>query len=121
MSGNKFHKILRYLNVCDMYRQPDISKDDYDPMYKVQELKDMLEVRYNKAFVPRYALSLDKSSIRYFGYLKFKVRIITKLARYRIKVCVIAGTATAYVLKVIFYTGKFTYYIKADFAMKKTV
>ena len=122
MSGNKFHKLLRYLHVCDMYRQPDVSRDDYDPIYKVQELKDMLEVRYNNAFVPGYALSLDESLIRCFGRLKFKVRIITKSARYGIKVYVIADAATAYVLKVIFYTGKFTYHVEADsIAMKKTV
>ena len=47
ISGNKFHKILQYLHICDMYGQPDVSRDDYNPMYKVQELKDMLEVRYN--------------------------------------------------------------------------
>ena len=73
MSGKKFHKLLRYLHVCDMYRQPDVKRDNYDPIYKVKELKDMLEVRYNNAFVPGYALSLDESLIRCFGRLKFKV------------------------------------------------
>ena len=122
MSGKKFHKLLQYLHVCDMYRQPDVKRDNYDPIYKVKELKDMLEVRYNNAFVPGYALSLDESLIRCFGRLKFKVRIITKSARYGIKVYVITDAATAYVLKVIFYTGKFTYHAEADsIALKKTV
>ena len=88
----------------------------------MQELKDMLEVRYNNAFVPGYALILDESLIRCFGRLKFKVRIITKSARYGIKVYVLADAKTAYVLKVIFYTGKFTYHAEADsVTMKKTV
>ena len=56
-----------------MYWQPDVKRDNYNPIYKVKELKDMLEVRYNNAFVPGYALSLDESLVRCFGHLKFKV------------------------------------------------
>ena len=59
--------------------------------------------------------------IRCFGRLKFKVQIIINSARYGIKVYVIADATTAYVLKVIFYTEKFTYHIEADSAMKKIV
>ncbi len=35
MSGKKIHKLLRFLHICDMYRQPDVSRDDYYPIYKV--------------------------------------------------------------------------------------
>jgi Transposase IS4 len=58
--------------------------------------------------------------IRAFGRMKFKVRIVSKAARYGIKIYVVTDAETAFVLKVIIYTGKTTY--NADDADgKKTV
>ena len=81
---------------------------------------DMLETRYQRLFIPGSALSLDESLIRAFGRMKFKLRIITKAARYGIKLNVITDAITAYVLKVIVYTGKTTYQDSNE-DMKKTV
>jgi hypothetical protein len=41
--------------------------------------------------------------------MKFKVRIVTKAARYGIKLYVVTDASSAFVLKVIIYTGKTTY------------
>jgi Transposase IS4 len=73
-----------------------------------------LENRYLKLFVPGQQLSLDETLIRAFGRIKFKVRIVTKAARYGIKIYVNTDAATAFVLRVVFYTGKTTYYIDLD-------
>ena len=102
MTGNKFHKILRYLHVCDLHSQPNPTDDNYTPMFKINEFKEDLEDRFKKAFIPGYALSLDKTLIQSFGRIQFKVRIVIKSARYGIKVYVITDAASAYVLKVIF-------------------
>jgi hypothetical protein len=110
MSGRKFHSILRYLHVCDMKTQPSINSATYSPLYKVQELMDYLERRYKLAFEPGHALSLDESLVRAFGRIKFKVRIVTKAARYGIKIYVLADAKTSYVLNVLVYTGQYTYY-----------
>ena len=82
----------------------------------------MLEDRCNKEFVPGHALSLDESLIRCFRRLKFKVLIIAKSDKHRIKVHAIADATTAHVLKVIFHTGKFAYHVEVDsIALKKTM
>jgi hypothetical protein len=73
-----------------------------------------LEAIYIRLFVPGQQLSLDETLIRAFGRIKFKVRIVTKAARYGIKIFVIANAATAFVLRVIIYTGKTTYYVDQD-------
>jgi hypothetical protein len=52
--------------------------------------------------------------IRAFGRIKFKVRIVTKAAQYGIKKFVITDATTAFVLWVIIYTGKTTYYADQD-------
>jgi hypothetical protein len=70
-----------------------------------------LETWYLQLFVPGQQLLLDETLIRAFGRIKFKVWIVvTKAARYGIKIYVITDAATAFVLRVVIYTGKTTYY-----------
>jgi DNA polymerase III epsilon subunit-like protein len=121
ISGRKFHTVLRFLHVSSIKAQPRRTDPNYDPMYKCSELLELLESRYKKCFVPGQNLSLDESLIRAFGRIKFKVRIITKSARYGIKIYVLTDAETAFVLKVIVYTGKTTYGNELDFEGKKTI
>jgi hypothetical protein len=113
MSGRKFFNILRYLHCCPVQNQ-DHSADNYDPSYKIAEGRDYLENRYLKLFVPGQQLSLDETLIRAFGRIKFKLMIVTKAAQYGIKIYVITDAATAFVLQVVIYTGKTTYYSNPD-------
>jgi hypothetical protein len=117
MSGRKFFTMLCYLHCCSMEPQP--VGEDYDPAYKVSEMKDYLENQYNVLFIPGQQLSLDETLIRAFGRIKFKVHIVTKAAWYRIKLYVITDAVTAYVLKVVIYTGKSTYYATSNQQDKK--
>jgi hypothetical protein len=52
--------------------------------------------------------------IRAFGRIKFKVRIVTKAAQYGIKIYVNTDATTEFVLWVVIYTGKTTYYVDQD-------
>jgi hypothetical protein len=70
-------------------------------------------------FLPGKQLSLDGTLIWAFGRIKFKVLIVTKAARYGIKLYVITDAVTAFVLKVVIYTGKSTYYKWNDQEEKK--
>jgi hypothetical protein len=80
-----------------------------------------LELRWNTLFVPSQQLSLDETLLRAFGRMKFKVRIISKAARYGIKLYVVTDATTSYVLKVLVYTGKYTYQESNTESLKKTV
>ncbi len=108
MTGRHFHQMLRFLHCCPI-NDPTRNNNVYDPAYKIKEIMDLLESRYKKLFIPGENLSLDESLIRAFGRIKFKVRIITKAARYGIKLYVLTDAETAFVLKVIIYTGAQTY------------
>jgi Transposase IS4 len=124
MSGRKFFTILCYLLHCCPIQNQNLAAPNYDPTYKVAEIRNQLEERYSrKLFVPGQQLSLDETFIRAFGRIKFKVRMVTKAARYGIKIYVITDAAIAFVLLcVVFYKGKSTYYAKADSAVAmKTV
>jgi Transposase IS4 len=75
----------------------------------VAELRIYLHQRHERLFVPGQQLSLDETLLRAFGGIKFKVRIVSKSARYRIKVYVLTAAMTAFVLRGVDYTGKSTY------------
>jgi DNA polymerase III epsilon subunit-like protein len=113
MSGRKFSTMMRYLHCCPAAPQ-DPTAPDYDPAYKIAEFRDTLEERFTKAFCPGQQLSLDETLLRAFGRIKFKVRIVSKAARYGIKIYVITDARTAYVLRVLIYTGKSTYNAGGD-------
>jgi Transposase IS4 len=92
-----------------------------DLIYKVKESMDFLEMRFNKVFIPGKHLSLDESLIRAFGQIKFKVRIITKAARYGSKVYVITDADSTFVLMVLVYSGKTMFHVDQNAEMKKAV
>ena len=52
---------------------------------------------------------MDETLIHYFGGIKFKVIIGTKSDWYGIKIYVVTDAETAFVLKLLIYTGKYTY------------
>lgn len=120
-TGRKFGRMLRYIHCCDPDDTGINAEGEYDPSYKIRELKEDLEKRWTAVFVPEQQLSLDETLIRAFGRMKFKVRIVTKAARYGIKLYVITDARTSFVLRVIVYTGKFTYWESKSESTKKTV
>jgi DNA polymerase III epsilon subunit-like protein len=120
-TGRQFGRILRYLHCCDPDETGGTEDGEYDPSYKVLEFKNELEKRWSAIFVPEQQLSLDETLLRAFGRMKFKVRIISKAARYGIKLYVVTDARTSFVLGVIVYTGKFTYTDSRTESTKKTV
>ena len=102
-TGKRFSQILQALHLC-----PLDSPDYNDPAFKVREWYLKLEERYKACYEPGQHLSLDESLIRAYGRIKFKVRIVTKSARYGIKLYVLTCAKTGYVLKTIIYTGDTT-------------
>lgn len=56
--------------------------------------------RFRECYVPAQGLSLDETLISAFGRIRFKVRIVTKAARYGITLYVLTEAVTGYVLNV---------------------
>jgi Transposase IS4 len=120
-TGRQFGKMLRYLHCCDPDEDGKNDDGEYDPSYKINELKNELQKRWSTVFIPGQQLSLDETLLRAFGRMKFKVRIISKAARYGIKLYVITDAVTSFVLGIIVYTGRFTYVEATSESTKKTV
>mmetsp|Transcript_14682 Transcript_14682/g.44088 ORF Transcript_14682/g.44088 Transcript_14682/m.44088 type:complete len:898 (+) Transcript_14682:187-2880(+) len=106
MSARRFMQILGALHVCDLEQQPSRDSESYTPLYKVQEYFDVLFEKAREVYVPGQQLSLDETLMRAFGRIGFKVRVVTKAARYGIKLYVVT-CASGYVLDVLPYCGKY--------------
>jgi hypothetical protein len=63
MSGWKFFNILRYFHCCPPVANHDPTAEDYDPSYKIAEVRDYLETRYIQVFVLGQQLLLDETLI----------------------------------------------------------
>ena len=77
----------------------------YDPLNKIREFKNALEERFRLLCEPGRNLSVDETLLRVYGRLSFKVRVVTKAARYGIKMYVCTDSTDAYVLSTSMYTG----------------
>eukprot|EP00007_Cunea_sp_BSH-02190019_P002906 CAMPEP_0174229214 /NCGR_PEP_ID=MMETSP0417-20130205/249_1 /TAXON_ID=242541 /ORGANISM="Mayorella sp, Strain BSH-02190019" /LENGTH=918 /DNA_ID=CAMNT_0015306737 /DNA_START=70 /DNA_END=2826 /DNA_ORIENTATION=- len=117
MSKRRFMQILSALHVCDLDDQPERDSEDFTPLYKVQEYFSVLFQQGRKLYAPGQQLSLDETLVRAFGRIGFKVRVISKAARYGIKLYVIT-CSSGYVLDVMPYCGKYKD-VDADLQMFK--
>ncbi|CAJ1968104.1 unnamed protein product [Cylindrotheca closterium] len=99
MTGRKFARIMRGLHIAP------VNADPADPNQKLQEFSGALLERFRDLYEPKQQLSLDESLIRAFGRIGFKVRVVTKAARYGIKLYVLTESTSGYVLNVEMYTG----------------
>ena len=66
-------------------------------------------------------MSFNKSLMRAFGNIKFKVRIFIKSAQCGINIYVFTDEKTVFILKVIIYSGKYNYSNNESIDILKTV
>ena len=76
---------------------------------------------FNKLFISGYNLSFYDSIIRYFGCIKLKFVIVTKVVCYGINIYIFTNAETDFSLKVLIYTGKYTYSKNYNIYMLNTV
>ena len=77
----------------------------YDSLNRFQEFKNALEEKFHVLYEPGRNLSVDETLLRAYGRMSFKVRVVTKAARYGIKMYVCTDSTDAYVLSTSMYTG----------------
>ena len=65
----------------------------------------ILLLRFRMLYVPGWNLSMDETLLRAYGRLGFKVRVVTKAARYRIKIYVCTDSYDTHILCTTMYTG----------------
>lgn len=98
MRRDRFEEICRILHCAD---NSNINADKY---YKLRPLKNLLQNRFLKHFIPEQELNYDESMIKYFGRHSCKQFIRGKPIRFGFKAWCI-NTASGYLVNFDFYQG----------------
>nr|XP_039264882.1 piggyBac transposable element-derived protein 4-like [Styela clava] len=106
MTRQRFRDIWRYLHFCDEAMAPEAEDFKKDKLYKIRALLTILLPLFQTCYTPGREISIDETLIPFKGRISFRQCIKTKRARFGIKVWVLAESATGYVSRLQFYTGK---------------
>jgi len=94
----------RFEDICRILHCADNSNINADKYYKLRPLKNLLQHRFLKHFVPEQELNYDESMIKYFGRHSCKQFIRGKPIRFGFKAWCI-NTASGYLTNFDFYQG----------------
>lgn len=106
MSRNRYLKLMKYLHINDNDRAPARGDPNYNVLYKIQPLLDMLGRNFRSEFVPGANIVLDEDMIPYKGRMVIKQYMKDKPIKWGYKVFKLCDAETAYVYRLQIYTGK---------------
>ena len=114
MSRTRFLQILRYLHFADNSLVPRPDSPDFNKLYKIQPLLDLIIPRFRAVYSPERQLAVDETLIKFKGKVYFRQFITIKPGRFGIKAFTLAGSTSGYVLGIKIYTGKETNVVQKD-------
>ncbi|KAI5634269.1 transposase IS4 domain-containing protein [Phthorimaea operculella] len=101
---------LRYEQLCAALHFNDntlkLREANTSKTFALDPIIKLLNVRFQKAYVPRQEICIDESLTLWKGNLSFKQYIRTKSARFGIKTFELCESATGYLWSFFVYTGK---------------
>jgi Transposase IS4 len=86
MSKSRYEKLSQYFHLNNSSRQERKGHDDYDPLYKVRPIMNLIERNIAELFLPGKNISIDEAMIGFNGRLSFKQYIKGKPNPWGIKV-----------------------------------
>ena len=107
MSRDRFLQIMRYLHFTDNQEEmTDKNSPDYDKLFKIRKLLDLLLPRLSEVYNPERNLAVDETLVKFKGKIYFRQFIPIKPGRFGIKCFTLAESSSGYVLVSKIYTGK---------------
>ncbi|XP_029635014.1 uncharacterized protein LOC115210552 [Octopus sinensis] len=86
MSKTRYSKISQYLHLTDSANAPNKNDLNYDPLYKVRPVINLLVNNYKTIYLPGKYLSVDEAMIGYKGRVHFWQYMPAKPTKLGIKV-----------------------------------
>jgi hypothetical protein len=105
MSRNRFEWFLRHLHVNDNSAQPPRNDQNYDKLYKIRPLLEMLSKTFKDCYMPSTVQSIDESTIRCKGRCSIHQYMPQIAIKRGYEVCVRANDS-GFVSEFQIYTGK---------------
>ena len=122
MSRDRYFQIMRYLHSVDNREEvKDKNSPNYDKLFKVKKLLDLLLPRFLEVYNPERNLSIDKTLIKFKGKIYFRQFIPIKPGRFGIKCFTLAEASSGYGLVSKIYTGKENGVVQTDLGRKSAM
>ena len=108
MPRDRFELIRAFLHFNDNENQPAEGHPEFDPLYKIRKIFDVVDPALLAVFSPPQNLSLDESMLKFKGRFKYKQYNPKKPTKWGIKEFALADPATSYLFKRKTYIGRHT-------------
>ena len=105
MKRDRYLHILRYLHFTDTRNEPDRTDENFDRLWKIRDLFEMLNHTFSKFYNPSENMAVDEVIVSFKGRVIFKQFIPKKRKRFGIKVFKLCDS-TGYTNDMKVYLGK---------------
>lgn len=106
MTKARYEKLTQYFHLVDNTRQPANDSPDYDPLYKVRPLINMVNRNFLAHYTPGREVSIDEAMIGFKGRTMLKQYMPAKPTKWGIKVWQLSESSTGYTSQFQVYTGR---------------
>ena len=112
MKQHRFEDLTACLHFADNEAQQPRDRQDpqYNPLYKIQPLIDIVIANWRSAVQPAKHASIDESMIPFRGRVGIRQYIKSKHHRYGVKAFALCDATTCYCIKYDLYTGGYFHY-----------
>lgn len=106
MSRNRFEAILSFLHFNDNSEQGLRGTPDYDRLFKIRPLINILQPKFSALYRPKKELSVDELTIAFKGRSALKQYNKSKPDKWGYKGFAVSEASTGYLLDISLYVGK---------------
>jgi hypothetical protein len=96
MSSRRFELILKFLHLNDSLSQPPRGHPQFDKLFKIRPLLDLLLRSFKNCYTPTQFISIDESMIAFKGQLSFLQYLPKKPHKWGMKAWVLADSCNGY-------------------------
>ena len=86
MNRDRYLHILRYLHFTDNRNEPDRTDENFDRLWKIRDLFEILNDTFSKLYNPSENLAIDEVIVSFKGTVIFKIIHTKKHKRCGIKI-----------------------------------
>ena len=105
MTYRRYQKLTQYLHVSNRANEPAQNSADYDKLYKIHPVPNMVQNSFAECYKPGQNQLIDKGRITFKGRLSYVQYLPVKPIKRGIKVCMCCDVDTAYIHQFKVYLG----------------
>ena len=106
MTCNRYQNVQQYFHVSDRETEPARGADNYDRLYKVRPIIDMVSDTFKSRYVLSREVAVDEAMVRYTGRLSFRQYMPAKPIKRGIKIWMMCDSNTSFLANFNVYLGK---------------